>query len=74
MAEGDWDGWALLTEQLGDKVQLVGDDLFVTNDGDSQGGHRQGHRQRHPDQGQSDRHPDRDPGGHQHGQRRPITA
>ena len=29
--EGDWDGWALLTERLGDKVQLVGDDLFVTN-------------------------------------------
>jgi enolase len=31
MAEGDWDGWRLLTETLGDKVQLVGDDLFVTN-------------------------------------------
>ncbi len=31
MAEGDWAGWALLTERLGDKVQLVGDDLFVTN-------------------------------------------
>jgi len=29
--EGDWEGWALLTEKLGDKVQLVGDDLFVTN-------------------------------------------
>ena len=29
--EDDWDGWKLLTEQLGDKVQLVGDDLFVTN-------------------------------------------
>ena len=29
--EGDWDGWAVLTEKLGDKVQLVGDDLFVTN-------------------------------------------
>lgn len=29
--EGDWDGWKLLTEALGDKVQLVGDDLFVTN-------------------------------------------
>ncbi len=29
--EGDWDGWKLLTEKLGDKVQLVGDDLFVTN-------------------------------------------
>ena len=31
MAEGDWDGWKLLTERLGSKVQLVGDDLFVTN-------------------------------------------
>ena len=29
--EGDWAGWAYLTEKLGDKVQLVGDDLFVTN-------------------------------------------
>jgi len=31
MDEGDWAGWKLLTEKLGDKVQLVGDDLFVTN-------------------------------------------
>ncbi len=31
MAEDDWDGWKLLTEKIGDKVQLVGDDLFVTN-------------------------------------------
>ena len=31
MAEDDWEGWKLLTEQLGRKVQLVGDDLFVTN-------------------------------------------
>ena len=31
MAEGDWDGWQALTEALGGKVQLVGDDLFVTN-------------------------------------------
>ena len=31
MAEGDWDGWKALTEALGKKVQLVGDDLFVTN-------------------------------------------
>ncbi|WP_448529375.1 phosphopyruvate hydratase [Raineya sp.] len=31
MAENDWQGWKLLTEKLGDKVQLVGDDLFVTN-------------------------------------------
>ena len=31
MAEGDWEGWAKLTQALGKKVQLVGDDLFVTN-------------------------------------------
>ncbi|MGE3467186.1 MAG: phosphopyruvate hydratase [Pyrinomonadaceae bacterium] len=31
MAENDWDGWCDLTEKVGDKVQLVGDDLFVTN-------------------------------------------
>ncbi len=42
MSEDDWAGWKLLTEKLGDKIQLVGDDLFVTNparlaDGISQG-------------------------------------
>jgi enolase len=31
MDENDWDGWDLLTKKVGDKVQLVGDDLFVTN-------------------------------------------
>jgi enolase len=31
MDEDDWDGWKLLTEKIGEKVQLVGDDLFVTN-------------------------------------------
>src|ERR1700724_1300588 len=31
LAEDDWDGWAILTKELGDKIQLVGDDLFVTN-------------------------------------------
>jgi enolase len=31
LAEDDWDGWAALTAKLGDKVQLVGDDIFVTN-------------------------------------------
>ncbi len=30
-SEDDWEGWALLTQELGDKIQLVGDDLFVTN-------------------------------------------
>ena len=31
MAEDDWEGWEILTNELGDKIQLVGDDLFVTN-------------------------------------------
>ena len=31
LAEDDWEGWKLLTDQLGSKIQLVGDDLFVTN-------------------------------------------
>lgn len=31
LAEDDWDGWAMMTKALGDKIQLVGDDLFVTN-------------------------------------------
>ena len=32
MAEDDWDGWAALTEAIGDRIQLVGDDIFVTNE------------------------------------------
>ena len=32
MGENDWEGWALLTKTLGSRVQLVGDDLFVTKD------------------------------------------
>jgi len=31
LAEGDWDGWKILTRKLGEKIQLVGDDIFVTN-------------------------------------------
>ena len=31
MAEDDWDGWKIMTEKLGDKIRLIGDDLFVTN-------------------------------------------
>jgi len=31
LAEGDWDGWRLMTERLGQKIQIVGDDIFVTN-------------------------------------------
>jgi enolase len=42
MAEDDWKGWWLLTEKLGDRVQLVGDDLFVTNPGRLTKGLREG--------------------------------
>jgi enolase len=41
MAEGDWDGWKRLTEKLGAKLQLVGDDVFVTNPGILREGIRQ---------------------------------
>ena len=63
MAEDDLDGWKALTERLGDTVQLVGDDLFVTNPERLAHGHRAGPRQFDPDQGQPDRHADRDAGG-----------
>jgi enolase len=42
MSEHDWDGWKLLTQRLGGKVQLVGDDLFVTNTRILKEGIRQG--------------------------------
>ena len=42
MEESDWDGWALLTKKLGDRIQLVGDDLFVTNTNIFARGIRQG--------------------------------
>ena len=31
MAENDWDGWKIMTDKMGDKIQIVGDDIFVTN-------------------------------------------
>ena len=42
MAEDDWDGWKMLTDLIGDKVQLVGDDLFVTNSARLRDGIRMG--------------------------------
>ena len=59
-AEEDWDGWAELTKTLGDRVQLVGDDLFVTNVERLQRGIDAGRGQQHPRQGQPDRLADRD--------------
>ena len=60
MAEDDWDGWAALTAALGDRVQLVGDDLFVTNVERLARGIERRRRQLHPGEGQPDRHPHRD--------------
>ena len=68
MDESDWAGWKALTDKIGEKVQLVGDDLFVTNTKILQGRHREGHRQFDPDQVQPDRLADRNPGGHPDGQ------
>ena len=57
MSEDDWEGWAALTAAIGKKVQLVGDDLFVTNPVRLTDGIRQGRRQLDPGQGQPDRQP-----------------
>ena len=58
--ENDWDGWKKLTDAIGDKVQLVGDDLFVTNVDFLKKGIDQGGSQLDPRQGEPDRFPDRD--------------
>ena len=60
LAEEDWAGWAELTKRLGSKVQLVGDDLFVTNPDFIARGIRESVRQLGPDQAQPDRHDHRD--------------
>ena len=62
LAENDWDGWAKLTKELGGKIQLVGDDLFVTNVQFLQEGNRQGRGQLDSGQGESDRDGERDAG------------
>ena len=60
MAENDWDGWVALTQALGKKVQLVGDDLFVTNTERIKPGIAKGAVEQRPREGEPDRHPDRD--------------
>ena len=67
MAEDDWAGWKTMTVELGDKIQLVGDDLFVTNTASAGTGHRERHRQFDSDQGQPDRHADGNARSHQDG-------
>ncbi len=54
-AENDWKTWKLLTDKLGEKIQLVGDDLFVTNVNISSKRHRYGRGEFHPGQSQSNR-------------------
>jgi hypothetical protein len=74
MHEGDWDGWKHLNERLGKKVQMVGDDLFVTNTKILQEGIDQGRGQLHPHQDQPDRHADRDLRRHRDGQARRLDG
>ena len=63
MAEEDWDGWKELTDRIGDRVQLVGDDLFVTTP--SAWPRVSSWAARTPSSsGEPDRQPDRDAGGH----------
>ena len=73
MDEEDWDGWKLLTERIGDRVQLVGDDLFVTNPERLRRGIEPRRRQLDPGQGQPDRHPHRDARGDPHRATRRAT-
>ena len=60
MAEDDMAGWKALTDKLGGRVQLVGDDLFVTNEVRLADGIKRRHCQFDPGQGQPDRDADRD--------------
>ena len=69
MDENDWDGWKTLTEAVGSRVQLVGDDLFVTNTSRLARGIEARRRQLDPRQGQPDRHADRDARRDRHGPR-----
>ena len=71
-SENDWEGWKLLTDALGDKVQLVGDDLFVTNVSFLRKGIERGRRQFDSRQGQSDRLAHRDARRHRTGQGKQI--
>jgi enolase len=62
MGEDDWEGWKILTDLLGKQVQLVGDDLFVTNTQRLRFRHQDGRCQLDPRQGQPDRLALRDAG------------
>ena len=73
MDEEDWDGWKALTDAIGDGVQLVGDDLFVTNVERLRRGIELGVGNSILDQGQPDRHADRDARGDRASRARPAT-
>ncbi len=73
MDEEDWDGWKTLTERLGASLQLVGDDMFVTNTERLRRGIELGRRQLDPDQGQPDRHAHRDARRRSRWRARPAT-
>lgn len=74
LGEEDWAGWTALTQSLGDRVQLVGDDLFVTNTQRLGPGHPGRGCQRHPGETQPDRHPHGDPQRHSDGPGCPDSA
>ena len=71
LSEDDWAGWTAITATLGDRVQIVGDDLFVTNPQRIARGIAERRRQRGAGQGQPDRLADRDP---RRGRRWPTAA
>ena len=60
LGEDDWEGWALLTERLGERVQLIGDDLFTTNSARLARGIDGGRRERRAREDEPDRDADRD--------------
>ncbi len=74
MAEDDWDGWKKLTEALGKKIQLVGDDLFVTNSERLQQGIDKGIGEFDPGQGEPDWFRYRNAGGHAAGGERELYS
>ncbi len=72
VAEGDWDGWRAMTRALGERVQLVGDDLFVTNTEILAKRDQRGRRQLDPDQAESDRNGQRNARRDRHGHGRRL--
>ncbi len=70
--ENDWEGWGKMFEELGNRVQIVGDDLLVTNPEKLRRAIAEGLRQQHPDQAEPDRQPERDPRDHRDRQAGPL--